>query len=692
MSGYAPGAGLGPVTLVSCLKDRMDAFVVGLDGQVYTSSWWPGGTWSDWRAIGGITTAPCARITAISRMSGAIDVFAVAKDGHVYQASSWVSSITAVTGYAAWRCLDKAFTTVLHAHISAVYTSAKDIYLFAVDHQGHVYEALWIERLRAWTSWMALSDYKNVVGPGAPVVPPGAPIGASWSGTSVDLFVVDNEGYISWCSGFVPSVTDWYLPPVDHWDLIWFGSGLTPRTAVTAARHWTGALCLFFTAPGGLVAYGWNPGGRGWTWGLYYDITTAERAPVTVAAIPGSLQFNLLVTGLDGRVWHATSTIGTSGWSHGWTRIESLTTDPAMAIGAASRSAGHLDIAVPQSADGRTMWSSWSPVTQTFSSWTWMAQGVTGMEDPQVGDWKYVGDTWWLRGSDWSNEAQGMTTDGTNWYLSTNGTRGVVRFSGDFGPLPGTASRVAPAYDYYIPARIPGATNTVAVPVHGTYHLGAADCFAGWLYVPLQDHDGNDGLGVWAVSTDFSLNNVYWPNFVYAGTFSGPYGFPSSVACLVPVESTTGAHFALCAVNPLNGRLYSATRDARRFVAFDKETVTARPEDDIGLAVPSVYAGAQGAVFTRGGRLIVVDGSPGHSGGLFCFSAVTGQSQGVKDLGMYGHDGLAGAGLFGTGSETEGVTVRTYGTGSVHVLEINNNWGNDDAYLHAYSVPVPSRL
>lgn len=66
---------------------------------------------------------------------------------------------------------------------------------------------------------------------------------------------------------------------------------------------------------------------------------------------------------------------------------------------------------------------------------------------------------------------------------------------------------------------------------------------------------------------------------------------------------------------------------------------------------------------------------------LYAFSGVTGILIDYKVLGTYGHEG------YHTGSETESVTVARWG-GDVHTLELDN-WpsGNDDAYLHSYSIP-----
>lgn len=89
------------------------------------------------------------------------------------------------------------------------------------------------------------------------------------------------------------------------------------------------------------------------------------------------------------------------------------------------------------------------------------------------------------------------------------------------------------------------------------------------------------------------------------------------------------------------------------------------------------FGGIQGGKFTRGGKVLVVYGITDKHGYLYCFSSITGQYLGSRDLGTFGH----------SGTETEGVTVGQNAF-KVYVLEVDNNWPGDDAvFLHTYNVP-----
>jgi hypothetical protein len=189
-------------------------------------------------------------------------------------------------------------------------------------------------------------------------------------------------------------------------------------------------------------------------------------------------------------------------------------------------------------------------------------------------------------------------------------------------------------------------------------HVGAAGYYGGWVYVPVQNP-----FGVWKVSADLTRSN--W----------------------MPV-STTDNRLSWCAVNPLNGRLYTSMFDVSGeavLYAYDRNTMERRPEDDI-----TINAGAcglnhvQGGVFTERGRVILSTSDPN---GVFVFSARTGYCFGSQMLGDYGS----------TDSEVEAVTVRPWVFGNtpahVHILELDNDFPDkDDCYLHSYWVPQPQLL
>ncbi len=72
----APGA---PVTGVSRSRDKLDIFVVGLDGRVYTAAWEPAFTdgWHGWWRIGAVSAPPRALVSCVSRSTDKLDIFVV---------------------------------------------------------------------------------------------------------------------------------------------------------------------------------------------------------------------------------------------------------------------------------------------------------------------------------------------------------------------------------------------------------------------------------------------------------------------------------------------------------------------------------------------------------------------------------------------------------------------------------------
>jgi hypothetical protein len=84
MSNFAPGAGIGPVSVISRSPNKLDAFAGGLDGHVYTAAWQLGDTaWRGWWRIDGVEVAPCAPVCAISRSTDKLDIFVVGLDEQV---------------------------------------------------------------------------------------------------------------------------------------------------------------------------------------------------------------------------------------------------------------------------------------------------------------------------------------------------------------------------------------------------------------------------------------------------------------------------------------------------------------------------------------------------------------------------------------------------------------------------------
>jgi hypothetical protein len=352
--------------------------------------------------------------------------------------------------------------------------------------------------------------------------------------------------------------------------------------------------------------------------------------------------------GQDGRVYTAAWEPGNSTWQ-GWWAIEGLTTVPKAPAGAVSRSTDKLDIAVA-GPDGRVYTAAWEPGNPAWQGWWTIGDMTVGISDPRMGEWKKVGKAFQQEANSHSEEAQGVTTDGEYWYLSSNGSKTIGKYGA-------------------------GNTRIAQIKVQPGNHIGAPGYYEGCVYVPIQGP-----FGVWKTTTDFSTS-----------TFLAADGREN--------------RFPWCDVNPLNGRLYTSEYDnhcqlhkenRKVLYAYDRETMERRPEDDILLGpTPIPCCRIQGAVFTPRGRVMLVRCDPN---GIFCFSTLTGHCFGAFHLGNYGSDDFS-LPIIGkvVSSEVESVTIRAWQfngkPASIHVLELDNdNTNKDDCYLHSYSVPDPIRL
>ncbi len=246
-----------------------------------------------------------------------------------------------------------------------------------------------------------------------------------------------------------------------------------------------------------------------------------------------------------------------------------------------------------------------------------------------------------------------MATDGAGWYLSSNGSKRVVKFDDQWNRL-FTVSPTSTIWDemWNDPTRYDAKDDWGAG--HDNPHLGALCFYQDTLYVPVQGP-----RGVWRINLKTA-----------AQTWLHPSKLPDNDL------------FPWCDVHPATGMLYTANyRTPDVLHAYDRETLQYRPEHNVPLATPAIYLDkVQGGTFTDRGRLILVRYS---YNAMFCYSSLNGHCFGSRQIGE-------------DWSEVESVTVRPWnfqgGHASVHVFELDNDAGGDDCYLHCFEVPDPSRL
>lgn len=180
-----PGA---PIACVNRGPNRLDVFVVGTDGGIYTAAWdqnVANGAWRGWWRIGNVTAPQGSRIAAVSRSPDHLDIFVVDTNGNVMSAA-WQTGDTQWRGW--WHI--QQGKAKAGAYISAVARSSQKLDIFVVGTDGGIYTAAWDAAVSngAWRGWW------RVAGGSAPQ---GAPVTVvSRDPNKLDVFVVGNDGRI----------------------------------------------------------------------------------------------------------------------------------------------------------------------------------------------------------------------------------------------------------------------------------------------------------------------------------------------------------------------------------------------------------------------------------------------------------------------------------------------------------------
>jgi hypothetical protein len=170
----ARGQNPGSPSAVAWSADRLDAFAIGLDGNLY-HRWWDGTSWGGPELLGGgnLVNSP----SAVSWAANRIDVFAVGSDGCLYH-KAWDGTVWAPGG------LENLGAANLINSPSAVAWAANRLDIFAIGADGNLYHKYW-----NGSSW-GPSGLENL-GDGTFVNSPSA---VSWAANRLDIFAVSATG------------------------------------------------------------------------------------------------------------------------------------------------------------------------------------------------------------------------------------------------------------------------------------------------------------------------------------------------------------------------------------------------------------------------------------------------------------------------------------------------------------------
>jgi hypothetical protein len=298
----APGS---PVHGVSRSADKLDVFVAGTDGRIFTAAWEPDFTdwWHGWWWLNGGVTAPRGHITVVSRNVDKLDAFVVGTDGRVYTAA-WEPGFT--DWWHGWWPIGN-IRVPPGSRVGAVSRSADKLDIFVTDNSGVIYTAAWEPDFAdGWHGWWELNGGRAA---------PGAPIAAvSRNVDKLDVFVVGTDGHV-YTAAWEPDFTDW-------WHGWWrIGGVVAPQgAAVGAVSRSADKLDIFVTDNRGVIyTAAWEPDFTDW-WHGWWELNGGRAAPgAPVSAVSRSLdKLDVFVVGNDSRVYTAAWQPTFTDWWHGW--------------------------------------------------------------------------------------------------------------------------------------------------------------------------------------------------------------------------------------------------------------------------------------------------------------------------------------------------------------------------------------
>ena len=231
-----------PVTAVSRHPDMLDIFAVGADGGVYTAAWdrnQANEQWRGWWRIGDLKAPLGTRISAVARDENKLDIFVVGGDGKVYTAAWDVNMANQQ-----WR----GWWTILDAHVppggnvTAISRHPNKLDVFIVGSNQGAFTAAWEGGVNnsQWSGWWRIGD--EVFIPGLPITP------VSRHPDKLDVFVAGNDGRV-WTAAWEVGLAghEW-----KGWWTIGDGQ-IAGGSAVAAASRGADKLDVFAMDPNGVL-------------------------------------------------------------------------------------------------------------------------------------------------------------------------------------------------------------------------------------------------------------------------------------------------------------------------------------------------------------------------------------------------------------------------------------------------------
>lgn len=298
---------------------------------------------------------------------------------------------------------------------------------------------------------------------------------------------------------------------------------------------------------------------------------------------------------------------------------------------------------------GDAKWPRWAG--EFHCSPSRLSQAIRMLAPSRVSQWTRPNE-WEFSNEDWTEECQGVTSDGNHWYLCSNKCgwgaepqrRAIYKFDASMNLIATFELGV------FLEAHF---GNLACEGVH----VGDIDWRDGFIHIPVENPQGLIRL-----ADDFSSISKH--------SIHGAAG-PSP-----PQQS-----FPWCAINPITNWLYSSEFDGvSKVFAYDPAQAYRHVAT---LELSATTNGVQGGCFSPNGKLYL---SSNASRDIRGFSSLTGA-----------YLGSAGIQVDEGDQEVEGIchwNMKTNGTATqVHVILLDNdNANSDDMWLKHYAAPEPGTV
>ena len=148
----------GTITAVSRKPNQLDVFIVSNDGGIYTAAWSAtvnNGQWAGWWRIGNLTAKPGSQVTCVSRDANKLDIFVSGNDGKIYTAA-WDANVDSGKWRGWWNILTGRIP--VGGTVTAVSRKQNQLDVFIVSNDGGIYTAAWNATANngQWAGWWCI--------------------------------------------------------------------------------------------------------------------------------------------------------------------------------------------------------------------------------------------------------------------------------------------------------------------------------------------------------------------------------------------------------------------------------------------------------------------------------------------------------------------------------------------------------